>query len=180
MTSSSELLPPFSASEGCVSGRLNAAPSRPEEERKLEAGVGVEDRPLGWRDPGNSGWENGTGKPESMLAMPGFMRKGGSEEEVEDEDEDGTEDEEGVSIPAWVEDVVLVEQVEERVLLDTPSPSGSVGNMACRSPRAWPACCRRCDLLPREGGVMWPSAPSKAGFSPMDGNPNPLLKGNPG
>lgn len=68
--------------------------------------------------------------------MLGFMRKGESEEEVEDDDEEGTEDEEGASIPAWVEDVVLVEQVEERVLLDTPSPSGSVGNMACRSPRA--------------------------------------------
>lgn len=138
MTSSSELLPPFSASEGCVSGRLNAAPSRLEEERKLEAveaGVGVEDKPL-CREPGKSGWENGTGKPESMLAMPGFIRKGGSEEEVEDDDEEGTEDEAEASIPAWEEDVVLVEQVEERVLLDTPSPSGSVGNMACRSPRA--------------------------------------------
>ncbi len=122
-----------------MSGRLNAAPSRPEEERKLEgveAGVVVEDRALGCRDPGNSGWENGTEKPESMLAMVVFMRKGGSEEEVEDDDEEGTEDEEVASIPAWVEDVVLVEQVEERVLLDMPSPSGSVGNMACRSPRA--------------------------------------------
>lgn len=121
-----------------MSGRLNAAPSRPEEERKLEAveaGVGAEDRPLGCRDPGNSGWENGTGKPESMLAMLGFMRKGGSEEEVEDDDEEGTEDKEGARIPAWVLDVVLVEQVVERVLLDMPSPSGSVGNMACRSPR---------------------------------------------
>lgn len=139
MTSSSELLPPFSVSEGCVSGRLNAAPSKPEEERKLEeleAEAGVEDRPLGCRDPGKSGWENGTGKLESMLAMLGFIMKGGSEEEVEDDDEQGTEDEEEASIPAWVEDVVLVEQVEERVLLDGPSPSGSVGNIACRSPRA--------------------------------------------
>lgn len=50
MTSSSELLPPFSVSEGCVSGRLNAVPSRLEDERKLEAveaGVDVEDKPLG-------------------------------------------------------------------------------------------------------------------------------------
>lgn len=50
MTSSSELLPPFSVSEGCVSGRLNAAPSRLEEERKLEAVEAeddVEDKPLG-------------------------------------------------------------------------------------------------------------------------------------
>lgn len=85
--------------------------------------------------------------------MLGFIRKGESEE-VEDDDEQGTEDEEEASIPAWVEDVVLVEQVEERVLLDGPSPSGSVGNIACRSPRACPACCRRCDLLPSEGGVM--------------------------
>lgn len=112
---------------------MKAAPKRPEEERKLEAveaGVGIEDRPLGSRESRNSGWENGTGKPESMLAMLGFMKKGGSEEEVEDDDEEGTEDEEEASIPPWVEDVVLVEQVEERVLLDTPSPSGSVGNMA--------------------------------------------------
>lgn len=85
--------------------------------------------------------------------MLGFIMKGGREEEVEDKDEEGTEDEEDANIPEWLEDVVLVEQVEERVLLDTPSPSGSVGNMACRSPRVCPACCMRCDLLPREGGV---------------------------
>lgn len=58
MTSSSELLPPFSVRVGCVSGRLNAAPSRLEVERKLgvaeleaEAEVGAEERvPPGCRE----------------------------------------------------------------------------------------------------------------------------------
>lgn len=42
MTSSSELLPPFSASVWCVSGRLSAAPSRLEGDRKEEGAVGAE------------------------------------------------------------------------------------------------------------------------------------------
>lgn len=42
MTSSSELLPPFSASVWRVSGRLSAAPSRLEVDRKEEAVEGAE------------------------------------------------------------------------------------------------------------------------------------------
>lgn len=42
MTSSSELLPPFSASAWCVSGRLSAAPSRLEGDRKEEGALGAE------------------------------------------------------------------------------------------------------------------------------------------
>lgn len=42
MTSSSELLPPFSASVWRVSGRLSAAPSRLEDERKEEGAAGAE------------------------------------------------------------------------------------------------------------------------------------------
>lgn len=45
MTSSSELLPPFSARLGCVSGRVKAAPSRLEVERKLGVVV-VEAEPV--------------------------------------------------------------------------------------------------------------------------------------
>lgn len=63
MTSSSELLPPFSAREGCMSGRLNAGPSRLEDERNVEAveaGVDVDVNPLGCKEPENRGWENGT------------------------------------------------------------------------------------------------------------------------
>lgn len=83
--------------------------------------------------------------------MLGFIRNGGREEE--EDDDDGTEDEEEASIPAWVVDVVLVEQVEDSELLATPSPRVSVGNMAWRSPSVCPACCMRCDLLPSAGGV---------------------------
>lgn len=154
MTSSSELLPPFSARDGCGSGRLNDGLSRPEDERNVEAVEAVVDvdvRPLGCREPENRGWEKGTGKPESMLAMLGFIRNGGREEE--EDDDDGTDDEEDASIPAWVVEVVLVEQVGESELLVMPSPRVSVGNMAWRSPSVWPACCRRCDLLPSVGGV---------------------------
>lgn len=134
MTSSSELLPPFSV---CTSGLLlNAGPSRPEDERKVEAveaGVAVDDKPLWCNEPEKRDWENGTGKPDSMLAIPGFIRYGGSEEEEVDDD-DGAEDEEEARIPAWVVEVVLVEQVDESELLPTPSPSASVGNMVCSSP----------------------------------------------
>lgn len=42
MTSSSELLPPFSVSVSRVSGRLSAAPSRLEDDRKEEGAVGAE------------------------------------------------------------------------------------------------------------------------------------------
>lgn len=42
MTSSSELLPPFSASVWRASGRLSAAPSRLEGDRKEEGALGVE------------------------------------------------------------------------------------------------------------------------------------------
>lgn len=42
MTSSSELLPPFSASAWRVSGRLSAAPSRLDGDRKEEGAAGAE------------------------------------------------------------------------------------------------------------------------------------------
>lgn len=63
MTSSSELLPPFSAWEECMLGWLKTGPSRPEDERKVEAvdaGVDVDVKPLGCKEPENIGWVNGT------------------------------------------------------------------------------------------------------------------------